>query len=502
MTALGIKEFFWEKPKEAPSFSARSAGEHHLSDKVLIRNAQWYVRLRWISIGILALYYCASLLPQRVTFFNGIETKGAWPLRLALFLAVTNTVFFVFSKKRSLGQIVTPFEQLWAQIVIDLIGIAVVVHYCGSIGTPAPFLYVLHIALACIFFPTKTSLLVPVISSVLYCGCIALEISGILQLRTVFAAADGVVPDNLTYGPSVVWQVAPVVVLFFLLWYMVSRLSRIIRLRESQLIRANEETRRVQLEKEKYSVQMTHQLKSPLDAIRSTISLVRYSHSASVSDEVAGLLKRIETRAKGMTGLIIDVLKLSRLNSPATQVAPKAVDLGAVVDESIKELRETMEQRRISVESSIDNQVFTFGVPEHVAMLVENILSNAVVYSYEGGIVTVTCMKEPHGLSPVLTVSDKGIGIPDEKLPMIFDEYFRTKEAITHNSASTGIGLAIVKKVAQTHGIRLKISSELGKGTTITAIFPPPAPGVEYMPSNDTTAAIVAANEKVLSGTF
>ena len=69
-------------------------------------------------------------------------------------------------------------------------------------------------------------------------------------------------------------------------------------------------------------------------------------------------------------------------------------------------------------------------------------------------------------------MADKGIGIPPEKLSHIFEDYFRTKEAINHNCASTGIGLAIVKKVAGTYAIRLTFSSEPGKGTTVTAWFP------------------------------
>jgi signal transduction histidine kinase len=478
MNDHALKEFFWEKPAPASYISTRSGGEHQMSDKVLIRNVAWYIRLRWISISLLVLYYTASALLSRSDFFKGIQPRGEWPLLLALCLAFANTVFFLFSENIKLSKLFPPVGQLWAQIITDLFGIVIVVHYCGSVGTPSPFLYVLHIALACIFFPTKTSLVIPIMASMLYCGCVALEFFGMLTPRTIFGA-EAVGPLNYSaMGPSLIWQITAVAVIFFLLWYMVSRLSKIIRLRESQLIRANEETRRTHMEKEKYSIQMTHQLKSPLDAIRSNISLLLYFKQHKHQElplEAVELLQRIDIRAKGMTNLIVDVLKLSRLNTPMEKLTPKPVEIDVLIKEAIDEMKSSADNRGIYVETDIE-PLSVIGVDDHFKMLIENLIANAIIYSFDGGTVRVSCRKGAlQGALPVeavFTVADGGIGIPEDKVPQMFDDYFRTKEAINHNSASTGIGLAIVKKVAQTYGIRLSVTSNLGKGTTVSALFP------------------------------
>jgi two-component system phosphate regulon sensor histidine kinase PhoR len=71
-----------------------------------------------------------------------------------------------------------------------------------------------------------------------------------------------------------------------------------------------------------------------------------------------------------------------------------------------------------------------------------------------------------------LEVCDQGIGIAAEKLPKVFEEYYHTEEAFKHNSTSTGIGLAIVKKIAETHGLRIEVESEVGKGTCFRVLFP------------------------------
>jgi two-component system sensor histidine kinase BaeS len=106
-------------------------------------------------------------------------------------------------------------------------------------------------------------------------------------------------------------------------------------------------------------------------------------------------------------------------------------------------------------------------------MLVDNLVVNAVTYSHDGGVVEVTCAPEPEPAGGArLTVRDHGIGIAPEKLPRIFDDYYRTEEAVAHNRASTGLGLAIVRQVARATGATLEVESAPGRGTTFTVIFP------------------------------
>lgn len=105
-------------------------------------------------------------------------------------------------------------------------------------------------------------------------------------------------------------------------------------------------------------------------------------------------------------------------------------------------------------------------LPDHL-----HLIANAVVYSTEGGSVRVRCAGTSTD-GPVVTVEDEGIGIPAEKLPRIFDDYYRTEEAVRHNKDSTGLGLAIVRHVATSHRIRVRVESAPGCGTVVTLRFP------------------------------
>jgi len=119
----------------------------------------------------------------------------------------------------------------------------------------------------------------------------------------------------------------------------------------------------------------------------------------------------------------------------------------------------------------VDQPTRTKGVEDHLKMLFSNLLSNAVLYSYKGGRVGVQCSREDPSRA-VVAISDEGIGIAAKKLPRIFDEHYRTNEAVRHNKESSGLGLAIVKHVTELHGIRLQVQTQPGAGTTFKLWFP------------------------------
>ncbi len=85
----------------------------------------------------------------------------------------------------------------------------------------------------------------------------------------------------------------------------------------------------------------------------------------------------------------------------------------------------------------------------------------------------IRCVKGPDS-EPVVTIADDGIGIQPDKLPHIFEEHYRTNEAVQHNKESSGLGLAIVKNVAELYGIRIKVESRFGSGTKFELRFPAP----------------------------
>jgi signal transduction histidine kinase len=261
-------------------------------------------------------------------------------------------------------------------------------------------------------------------------------------------------------------------VLFITVWYVVSRLAIVVRIHEHNLVDAYEEIRRAQVEKDRYAVLMTHQLKAPLDAIRSKINLVKGEYCGEVSPEIREVISKIDHRASGMASLILDVLKLERLKAAARDNnAREQISIEIVIRKCIDKLRPIASSRHIDVKVSLQDFAVE-GIPNQLEILLENVISNAIAYSYDNTTVEIVAAVEGAGSYGTVTVIDHGIGIGEKDLPHIFDEYFYTPRAALHNRTSSGIGLSIVKTVAENNKLQIRISSEQNVGTTFSVIFP------------------------------
>ena len=147
------------------------------------------------------------------------------------------------------------------------------------------------------------------------------------------------------------------------------------------------------------------------------------------------------------------------------------VELKKCVDEVVEELTEKAESRDIRLKIQVPG-ITVLSNAEQLAILCSNLVSNAIFYSHEGEEVAVAARLEDGNVC--LSVSDRGIGIKEEALPHIFEEYYRTKEAARFNRTSTGLGLSIVREIAQNLNLKIRVDSGLGEGTTFKVYIPLP----------------------------
>jgi signal transduction histidine kinase len=101
-----------------------------------------------------------------------------------------------------------------------------------------------------------------------------------------------------------------------------------------------------------------------------------------------------------------------------------------------------------------------------------NLISNGIRFNHEGGSVLIKVKEQ--GNDVVIEVSDSGIGIREEDIPFVFDEFFRVRNSETHHIAGSGLGLSITKKIVEAHCGSIRAESEIGKGTTFQVVLPKP----------------------------
>ncbi|HET6428272.1 MAG TPA: HAMP domain-containing sensor histidine kinase [Phycisphaerae bacterium] len=440
-----------------------------LTEPLLVGNVVWFCRLRWAVTGILATFGVLADFPPVADTLR-LARAGPWPFAIAGILAAYNLVFLAHA--RVLRRPHRPFAataNLACQIVLDLVVLTAVVHFAGSRETLISFVYLFHIVLACIFLGRPQSMLVVLLAVALYLACLSAERLGILTPRTIFA---GQAP-----GPYVGFETAPLVMnlvsavtIWLVVWYMGSRLAMMVRKRDHELARTNRRLAEAMAERSRHMLRTTHELKAPFAAVQAYAQVLLDGYCGELSEEGRRVAERIVARCRRLGEEIQEMLHLAELDSTTRPPpAPARVELPELLRGCIEQVGPLAQRRRVTVEADLQPATVV-GVRNQLRLLLNNLLLNAVVYSHEGGQVRLRCASARDGQT-VVTVSDDGIGIAPAKLPRIFEEHYRADEAVQHNPESSGLGLAIAARVARSHGIRLRVQSRPGRGTTFELTF-------------------------------
>jgi signal transduction histidine kinase len=445
-----------------------------VSEEALAANALWFCRLRWVIIAILAAFGGFTLLGDLPTSV-GLKPDATWAFVCAGILVVCNVAYLIHL--RHIGDSPKPHVlewNLWMQIVLDLLVLTAVVHFAGSLKTHMADAYLFHVVLSCIFFAPRQSSIVTVLACVLFLTCVLSELAGVFPASQLHLNAE--VQKNIEASSSeVLMALGSVWGILIAVWYLASHLSGMLRQHEHDLAETNIRLVAAQKERTRHMMHTAHELKTPCAAIYANARVLIDGYCGDLPDEALGVLHRVSHRCLGLASQIQDMLRLANLRSEGGPVAtPETLNVADSLQWCIEQVLPAAGQRKVTIETNIQ-PALTRCVEDHLKMFFQNLVSNAVNYSHEGGTVHITCHLNPDN-RPHVTVRDEGIGIAKEKLPHIFEEYYRTTDAAQHNRGSSGLGLAIVQQIAREHRISLTVESQSGKGTVFQAILPPAGP--------------------------
>lgn len=233
--------------------------------------------------------------------------------------------------------------------------------------------------------------------------------------------------------------------------------------RQQQLIAEQERVRVLR----EFIGDVSHDLKTPLSIIITRLYLLKHKYALS---EGQPHLETIETQVLRVSRLIDNMLTLSRLDS-VHNLYCEPLHLKNLLEAIHMQLNPMAEQRRITLSLSPPEESFKVYVnPAEMERVLTNLVENALFYTEPGGQVNISAKRQDHKVQ--ITVQDTGIGIPADKLPHIFERFYRVDEMRRTDKGGSGLGLAIAKKVVEVHGGEIKVSSVLGQGTTFTVWLP------------------------------
>jgi two-component system, OmpR family, phosphate regulon sensor histidine kinase PhoR len=210
----------------------------------------------------------------------------------------------------------------------------------------------------------------------------------------------------------------------------------------------------------------SHELKTPAASIRALAETIASAASddPEATRRFAGQLEREAVR---LAGIVSDLLDLSRLEVGMEKPADLRFD--QLVEDEAGRFEGRAEQSELTLTVQTE-PVTVRGSPQDLALLVRNLVANAIQYTKPGGRIEVRV--ESNGTSAALMVRDTGIGIPAKDRGRIFERFYRVDRARSRETGGTGLGLSIVRHVVENHGGSVRVQSELGEGSTFTVRLP------------------------------
>ncbi len=215
---------------------------------------------------------------------------------------------------------------------------------------------------------------------------------------------------------------------------------------------------------------VSHELKTPVTAIRAMIETIIDDKEMSREDE-ARFLEKIKNQSIRLSALVGDVLTLARIESDKGEIESTRLNLRDLVFSVAESFQSDGDVNRVALESDIkEGDVLMAGDEETISQAVSNLIDNALKYTPHSGKVTVRLRADKE--NAVIMVEDDGPGIEPVHQRRIFERFYRIDKPRSRELGGTGLGLSIVKHAAITHGGTVEVKSEMGRGSVFTITLP------------------------------
>lgn len=436
-------------------------------EKELEGRLDWLILLRWFA-GISV--FCVITGVRFAFQFHLLLL----PLYLGnAILLLYNSVFCLLNKWLQKNR-----EQLdwfgWAtrfantQIALDLVLLTYFIYFTGGVENPFIFYFVFHMVIASISLSNQDAYRQAGLAVGLMVGVTVLERIG----RIPHHHLDGFLPREMCQlswiypaGELFVFATA-----LFLIVFMTTSIVNRVREGEEELMIANQKLAAQDKLKSEYVLKVSHDIQSHLSTIQSCVDVVLNGFTGDITEKSRGMLQKAFDRSGKLIKFVKDLLDLSRMRA-MDQIEKERLPLREHIERVLEQHKLMADEKQHTIHADLASGIDVMANYHALEELLGNLISNAIRYTPPGGQIDVKM--EDHGDHLVLvSVKDSGIGIPEEALPHIFEDFYRAKNAIRETKSGTGLGMAIVKKIIESHNGTMCLESQVGKGTTFTFTLP------------------------------
>jgi signal transduction histidine kinase len=222
--------------------------------------------------------------------------------------------------------------------------------------------------------------------------------------------------------------------------------------------------------KSRFVSNVSHELRTPIATIKLLAHLMQQQ-----PERWEDYLEPLAREAEHQANLVRDILEISRVDAGRLEIHTEPTNLNELVEMAVEKYENQVQDRDLTLRCHLEHpDPIALADSQWMMQVLNNLLSNAVRYTQEGGTITASTgnrMGDARSWATI-TVADTGIGIPEEEMPYIFDRFFRGDRPQTMQISGTGLGLAILKEIVELHGGRVTVESEVDRGSSFTVWLP------------------------------
>ncbi|NQU28253.1 MAG: HAMP domain-containing histidine kinase [Candidatus Marinimicrobia bacterium] len=423
----------------------------------LRRKNDWLIKLRWIAVGAALVYafLVKSLLPEVIPLGNLLYVIAA--------LGVINFLYFRFVKVRPPESLKNEEKLVSIQITTDLILLSFLIHFSGGLENPFNFFYIFHIIIAATIFEKPTQpFFVAIGVAILFTFLTVAEFTGLIHHYQISANSYTLIQLTLA--------LLGFYVTIFVSSYIGVTLMNRHRKVKNLIYTQNEELKKASETKMKFFRFVSHELKSPIVAVQSSINVIIDIMGDQVPEKALDMLERARVRTRQMLAILKDLVDLS-YDRPVSKNQGDLVNPCDYLGEFIDNERPRADEQKIQIIQNICSEKGDLKIDRFVLeKIFSNLLSNAIRYTPAEGTVTIETAMDNYFWS--FMIIDTGIGMSKADQVHIFEEFYRAENAKKFATIGTGLGLNIVKKMVENLGGYIELDSKIDHGTTIIVRIP------------------------------
>ena len=236
----------------------------------------------------------------------------------------------------------------------------------------------------------------------------------------------------------------------------------------NSISKLSQDLKEIKKKRNEFLASVSHELRTPLTYIKGYADIMNRPHLSK--DEIAKYGSIVQEEANQLNALVRDLFQLAKIDENKFVIRRKDVNVCDVLENVIKRQQLALRGKNITLQFTCEEDITAYIDPDRIQQVLLNMVHNAEQHADEGTEIVLTAKQTEEDM--IVSITDEGIGIPEEELPYLFDRLYRVEKSRSRESGGSGLGLAIAKEIVDAHDGSIDVQSELGKGTTVTVKIP------------------------------